>query len=39
MFREQLTQLINKEPDMCVCGEADNIRDAFELVQSASATS
>jgi DNA-binding NarL/FixJ family response regulator len=37
MFREQLTQLINKEPDMCVCGEADNIRDAFELVQSASA--
>src|SRR6267378_2104292 len=37
MFREQLTQLINKEPDMCVCGEADNIGDALELVQSASA--
>jgi len=37
MFREQLAQLINKEPDMCVCGEADNIRDAFELLQSVSA--
>src|SRR5216684_1504478 len=37
MFREQLAQLINKEPDMCICGEADNIRDAFELLQSASA--
>lgn len=37
MFREQLAQLINKEPSMTVCGEADNIRDAFELLQSASA--
>ena len=37
MFREQLAQLINKEPDMCICGEADNIGDAFELLQSASA--
>lgn len=37
MFREQLAHLINKEPDMCICGEADNIRDAFELLQSASA--
>src|SRR5467141_681035 len=37
MFREQLAQLINKEPSMTVCGEADNIRDAFELLQSVSA--
>jgi DNA-binding NarL/FixJ family response regulator len=37
MFREQLTHLINKEPDMCVSGEADNIRDAFMLLQSISA--
>src|SRR5436309_3897985 len=37
MFREQLAHLINKEPDMCICGEADNIRDALELLQSASA--
>src|SRR5947207_2455056 len=31
MFREQLAQLINKEPGMTVCGEADNIHDAFQL--------
>src|SRR5438067_3640942 len=37
MFREQLAHLINKEPDMCICGEADTIRDALELLQSASA--
>src|SRR5712692_8331497 len=37
MFREQLAHLINKEPDMRICGEADNIRDALELLQSASA--
>jgi DNA-binding NarL/FixJ family response regulator len=34
IFREQLRHLINKEPDMCVCGEADNSRDALELLQS-----
>ena len=34
MFREQLTQLINKEPGMTVCGEADNIHDAFRLIES-----
>jgi DNA-binding NarL/FixJ family response regulator len=34
MFREQLAHLINKEPDMCVCGEADNIRDAVQLLES-----
>ena len=37
MFREQLSQLINKEADMCVCGEADNIGDALKLLQSISA--
>ena len=34
MFREQLTQLINKEPGMSVCGEADNIHDALQLIES-----
>ena len=34
MFREQLVQLINKQPDMQVCGEADNTRDALQLVES-----
>lgn len=34
MFRDQLAQLINKEPGMTVCGEADNIHDAFRLIES-----
>ena len=34
MFREQLTHLINKEPDMTVCGEADNITDGLSLIKS-----
>jgi DNA-binding NarL/FixJ family response regulator len=34
MFREQLAQLINKEPGMTVCGETDNIHDAFQLIES-----
>jgi DNA-binding NarL/FixJ family response regulator len=34
MFREQLAQLIGKEPDMCVCGEADNTQEALHLLQS-----
>jgi len=34
MFREQLTHLISKESDMCVCGEADNVRDAWRLLES-----
>jgi DNA-binding NarL/FixJ family response regulator len=38
MFRERLTQLINKEPDMKVCGEADNIREGFDLIASTDAT-
>jgi DNA-binding NarL/FixJ family response regulator len=33
MFREQLKQLINKEPDMAVCGETDNVRDACRLLE------
>jgi len=33
MFREQLAQLINKEPGMKVCGEADNIHDALRLIE------
>jgi len=32
MFRERLADLINKEPDLAVCGEADNIRDGFDLI-------
>jgi len=32
MFRERLAELINKEPDLEVCGEADNIRDGFDLI-------
>jgi DNA-binding NarL/FixJ family response regulator len=32
MFRERLAELINKEPDLQVCGEADNIRDGFDLI-------
>src|SRR5438132_8059457 len=34
LFREQLAQLINKEPDMAVTGEADNIGDALRLLES-----
>ena len=34
MFREQLAQLISKEPAMMVCGEADNIHDALQLIES-----
>lgn len=33
MFRDQLAQLINKEPGMNVCGETDNIQDAFNLIE------
>jgi DNA-binding NarL/FixJ family response regulator len=33
MFRDQLAQLINKEAGMNVCGETDNIQDAFNLVE------
>ena len=33
MFREQLAQLINKEPGMKVSGEADNVHDALRLIE------
>lgn len=32
MFREHLGQLINRDLDMIVCGEADNIKDAMRLI-------
>jgi DNA-binding NarL/FixJ family response regulator len=38
MFRERLAQLIVKEPDMQVHGEADNIRDGFDLIAKEGAT-
>ena len=34
MFRERLAELINKEPDLFVCGEADNIADGLFLIRS-----
>ncbi|PZR75142.1 MAG: DNA-binding response regulator [Chthoniobacterales bacterium] len=34
MFREQLAQLINKQPDMAVCAEADNAQDGFTAISS-----
>ena len=34
LFRERLALLINKEPDMEVCGEADNIKDAMDVIAS-----
>jgi DNA-binding NarL/FixJ family response regulator len=37
MFRERLAQLINKEPDLEVSGEADNICAGFELITQGSA--
>lgn len=33
MFREHLGQLINRDLDMSVCGEADNILDAMKLAK------
>lgn len=32
MFREQLAHLINKQPDMAVCGEADNTADGLAAI-------
>ncbi|HWB58439.1 MAG TPA: response regulator transcription factor [Chthoniobacteraceae bacterium] len=34
LFRERLMVLINKELDMSVCGEADNIRQAMEIIKA-----
>jgi DNA-binding NarL/FixJ family response regulator len=33
MFRELLAHLINKEPDMAVCAEADNASDGLEVIK------
>ncbi|OAI57256.1 LuxR family transcriptional regulator [Verrucomicrobiaceae bacterium SCGC AG-212-N21] len=33
MFRERLAQLINKDLQMMVCGEADNILDAMRIIE------
>ena len=33
MFREQLALLVDKEPAMTVCGQADNVRDALQLIE------
>lgn len=33
IFREQLVHLIEKEPDMEVCGEADNVPEGFALIR------
>jgi DNA-binding NarL/FixJ family response regulator len=33
MFREQIAHLIGKQPDMVVCGEADNIQDGLTLIK------
>jgi DNA-binding NarL/FixJ family response regulator len=33
MFREQIAHLIGKQPDMIVCGEADNIQDGLALIK------
>lgn len=37
MVRERLAHLINKEQDIFVCGEADNIRDGLEVIKSSGA--
>jgi DNA-binding NarL/FixJ family response regulator len=34
MFRERLAQLINKDLQMMVCGEADNILDAMRIIEA-----
>ena len=33
MFRERLRELISKEPDLMVCGEADNIQTALHILR------
>jgi DNA-binding NarL/FixJ family response regulator len=35
MFRDHLAQMITRELGMIVCGEADNIRDAIRIAESA----
>ncbi len=33
MFREQLRLLINREPDLLVCGEADHVAEGIEVIE------
>jgi DNA-binding NarL/FixJ family response regulator len=35
LFRERLCQLINNEPDLQVCGEAETAENAVHLVHAA----
>ena len=34
MVREHLAHLLSLEPDMAVCGEADNIQQALQIIQA-----
>jgi DNA-binding NarL/FixJ family response regulator len=36
MVRDHLAQIINKEPDLQVCGEADNIQQGMEIIRESS---
>lgn len=36
LFRERLSQLINTEPDMEVCGEVENVEQAIPLIRNTS---
>ena len=36
LFRERLCQLINTEPDMEICGEADNAQEAIQIIRETS---
>lgn len=33
MFREQLRLLIDREPDLVVCGESDNVAEGVEIIE------
>ena len=37
MVRERLAELINKEQDIYVCGQADNIRDGLAVIKNSNA--
>jgi DNA-binding NarL/FixJ family response regulator len=36
LVRERLAEIINREPDLAVCGEAENRHDALEIIASSS---
>src|SRR6266436_10411132 len=36
LFRERLCQLINNEPDMEICGEADSAQEAIQIIRETS---